>query len=59
VDTGPIVAQTAVPVLDGDTPASLHARIQLAEHELYPRSIATVLRGGLKITGRRTQSGGA
>ncbi|MEQ1861061.1 MAG: phosphoribosylglycinamide formyltransferase [Chthoniobacteraceae bacterium] len=36
MDTGPIIAQRRVPVLPGDTPATLHARIQTAEHELYP-----------------------
>lgn len=36
VDTGEILAQEVVPVLPGDTPASLHARIQEAEHRLYP-----------------------
>ncbi len=36
VDTGEILAQEEVPVLPGDTPAALHARIQEAEHRLYP-----------------------
>lgn len=36
MDTGPIIAQRRVPVLPGDTPETLHARIQAAEHELYP-----------------------
>ena len=40
MDTGEILAQSEVPVLAGDTAASLHARIQLAEHELYPRGLA-------------------
>ncbi len=40
MDTGEILAQSEVPVLAGDTPASLHARIQVAEHELYPRVLA-------------------
>jgi phosphoribosylglycinamide formyltransferase 1 len=35
-DTGPIVSQAAVPVLDGDTEASLSARILVEEHRLYP-----------------------
>ena len=39
MDTGPIVLQQRVPVLPGDTPASLHARIQIAEHHLYPAAI--------------------
>lgn len=40
MDTGPIIAQREVPVLEGDTPESLHARIQGAEHELYPEVLA-------------------
>jgi phosphoribosylglycinamide formyltransferase-1 len=53
VDTGPIVAQRAVPVLDDDTPESLHARIQEAEHELYPTAIGIVVSDGYRIDGRR------
>ena len=40
MDTGKILAQSEVPVLAGDTADSLHARIQVAEHELYPRVLA-------------------
>src|SRR3954451_11204452 len=40
VDTGPIIAQQTVPVEQGDTAESLHARIQLAERELYPNCVA-------------------
>ena len=40
MDTGPVIAQTRVPVLAGDTAETLHARIQLAEHALYPQVIA-------------------
>lgn len=39
MDSGEIIAQSAVPVLRGDTPATLHARIQVAEHALYPAVI--------------------
>ena len=39
MDTGPVIAQARVPVLVGDTPESLHARIQTAEHQLYPEAI--------------------
>ena len=39
MDTGAIIAQAEVPVLPGDTAASLHARIQVAEHVLYPEVI--------------------
>lgn len=39
VDTGKILGQRRVPVLPGDTAETLHARIQFAEHELYPRMV--------------------
>jgi folate-dependent phosphoribosylglycinamide formyltransferase PurN len=39
LDAGPIVAQARVPVLSGDTPASLAARVLEAEHTLYPRAL--------------------
>ncbi len=39
VDSGPILAQEAVPVVDGDTPATLHERIKEVEHRLYPETI--------------------
>jgi phosphoribosylglycinamide formyltransferase-1 len=39
MDTGPIIAQRRVPILPGDTPETLHARIQEQEHELYPEVI--------------------
>jgi phosphoribosylglycinamide formyltransferase-1 len=45
MDTGEIIAQRVVPVLAGDTAATLHARIQVAEHELYPE----VLRGLIRL----------
>ncbi|MGF1536335.1 MAG: phosphoribosylglycinamide formyltransferase [Elainellaceae cyanobacterium] len=40
VDSGPIVAQAAVPVLPGDTAETLHQRIHQQEHLIYPRAIA-------------------
>lgn len=40
MDTGPVILQEKVPVLPGDTAESLHARIQVAEHRLYPAAIA-------------------
>jgi len=42
MDTGPIIAQRPVPVLPRDTPETLHARIQVAEHELYPAALRKV-----------------
>lgn len=56
VDSGPIIAQQTVPVLDGDTPETLHHRIQAAEHELYPRCVAALARGELVVRGRRVVS---
>ena len=53
VDSGPIIGQQAVPVLDEDTPASLHARIQEAERVLYPACIAAIARGEISVQGRR------
>jgi len=55
VDSGPIIGQTAVPVLDDDTPATLHERIQIAERELYPRCIAAIARGQLRVEGRQVK----
>ena len=53
VDSGPIIAQRAVPVLDDDTPEKLHGRIQVAERELYPECIGAIARGAIRIAGRR------
>jgi len=54
IDTGPIVAQAAVAIRDDDTPATLHARIQEAEHDLYPAAVGALLAGDVEIRGRRT-----
>ena len=53
VDSGAIVGQQTVPVLDGDTPETLHERIHAAEHELYPKCIAAIARGEISVAGRR------
>lgn len=53
VDSGPILGQQAVPVLEDDTPESLHQRIHEAEHELYPKCIAAIARGRVQVQGRR------
>jgi phosphoribosylglycinamide formyltransferase-1 len=58
VDTGPIVAQAAVPVRDDDTPETLHARIQALEHELYPAAVKALLTGRVRVQGRRVVSAG-
>ena len=52
-DTGPIIVQRAVPVLDDDTPESLHARIQVEEHKAYPEALRLLGAGRLRIEGRR------
>jgi phosphoribosylglycinamide formyltransferase 1 len=51
MDCGPIVAQAAVPVLDGDTPDSLAARVLEAEHRLYPHALRLVASGAVRIEG--------
>ena len=52
IDTGPIIAQETVPVLPGDNPDTLHARIQEAEHCLYPRTVAAIAEGRVSVLGR-------
>ena len=52
VDSGPIILQQPVPVFDNDTAKSLHQRIQLAEHRIYPEAIRLVALGKLKVAGR-------
>jgi phosphoribosylglycinamide formyltransferase 1 len=54
IDTGPILAQKMVPVLGGDTAATLHERIQEAERTLYPAVIAALARGEVAVQGRQT-----
>jgi len=53
VDSGAIIGQQTVPVLDHDTAESLHARIHAAEHELYPRCLAGLARKDISVAGRR------
>ncbi len=52
VDTGPIILQESVPVLDDDTPITLHQRIQTVEHRLYPQAIRLIAEGRLTLSGR-------
>ena len=49
VDGGPILAQAAVPVTAGDTPATLHARIQHEEHVLLPRIVREIALGKIVL----------
>jgi phosphoribosylglycinamide formyltransferase 1 len=51
MDTGPIVAQAAVPVLPGDTPDNLAARVLEAEHRLYPLALGLVASGQVRVEG--------
>jgi phosphoribosylglycinamide formyltransferase-1 len=53
VDSGPIIGQQTVPILDTDTAETLHQRIQIAEHELYPRCVAAIARAEIETAGRR------
>lgn len=53
VDSGAIIGQQTVPVLDDDTPESLHQRIHAAEHELYPKCLGGLVRGDLVVQDRR------
>jgi phosphoribosylglycinamide formyltransferase-1 len=53
LDSGPIVHQRAVPVLDADDEAALAARILVEEHRAYPEALARLLRWGWRIDGRR------
>lgn len=55
VDNGPIILQAAVPVFDGDTPETLHERIQEQEHRIYPQAIRLFAEGRLRIEGRRVR----
>jgi phosphoribosylglycinamide formyltransferase-1 len=53
VDTGPIVCQAVVPVLDDDTPETLAVRILNEEHRIYSDGICLLLEDGVRIEGRR------
>lgn len=49
MDDGPIIAQAAVPVIDGDDPDTLAARVLQAEHRLYPLALALVAGGHARV----------
>ena len=57
LDSGPIILQAAVPVLDDDTDETLSARILTEEHRIYPEAIGMVLRGKYRLSGRRVVAG--
>jgi phosphoribosylglycinamide formyltransferase-1 len=54
-DTGPIIMQKTVDVLDDDTPEALAARILIVEHEILVKSVALLCEGRLRIEGRRVK----
>ncbi|MBF0306135.1 MAG: phosphoribosylglycinamide formyltransferase [Alphaproteobacteria bacterium] len=51
LDAGPIVAQAAVPVLRGDTPDDLGARVLVQEHRIYPLALRLLAEGRLRLSG--------
>jgi phosphoribosylglycinamide formyltransferase-1 len=51
LDDGPIIAQSSVPVLDGDTPETLAARVLVQEHILYPAALEAVASGTVRMNG--------
>ena len=53
MDAGPIVAQTAVPVMPDDTADTLAARVLAAEHKLYPHALHLVASGAVTVAGER------
>ena len=53
LDHGPIVKQSVVPVLTGDTVETLSGRILAEEHNAYTEAVALILRGNFRIEGRR------
>jgi phosphoribosylglycinamide formyltransferase-1 len=55
VDTGPIIIQAVVPILDDDSEESLSARILVQEHRIYPRAIQLIAEGRVRIEGRRVR----
>ena len=57
-DTGPIIAQAAVPVLDTDNEASLQLRIQVEEHRLFPKVVKALAEGRVTVSGRRVTIAG-
>ena len=56
-DSGPIIVQKAVPVLEDDTPETLHARIQVQEHLAFPEALNILAKGNYRIEGRRVRIG--
>jgi len=59
VDEGPIIIQAAVPILAGDTPETLAARILVEEHKIYPQAVQLYAEERLKVDGRIVRIRGA
>lgn len=59
LDAGPIVAQAAVPVLAGDTPDDLAARVLVQEHRIYPLALRLLAEGRLRLSGGVIEIDGA
>jgi phosphoribosylglycinamide formyltransferase-1 len=57
IDTGPIIIQKVVPVLEGDSEETLSERILAEEHKAYPEAVRLFAGGRLKIEGRRVLTG--
>ncbi len=58
MDDGPIIAQAVVPVLQGDTPGDLAARILAEEHKLYPLAVRMIAEGRAKVVGNKVEISG-
>jgi len=58
VDGGPIIGQAAVPVLPGDDPASLAARVLAVEHRLYPACLRLIAEGRVRLAGEKAEISG-
>ena len=56
-DSGPIIVQKCVPILEDDTPETLHARIQVQEHIAFPEALRHLAAGRLRVEGRRVHIG--
>jgi phosphoribosylglycinamide formyltransferase-1 len=52
-DQGPIIAQEAIPIVEGDTIEELESRIHAVEHMLYPQVLAALAEGRISVDGRR------
>ena len=57
MDTGPIIAQAAVPVLEHDDEPTLHERVKVAERALLVETVGRIAREGLYVAGRKVSIG--